>query len=372
VAMNMSPWRCDARAVLDVPQVTTLKRLVSPTMDASAAQPLTLSAGRQSWPLSLAPYEIRAVRTSSPGVKVVEVQADVDGAANAELSAELSDLTNRDLTAPRAYDALPDSSFENSTHDGQLAAWHLTDNSGLASAEPDAVNPQDGKTSLHFRRDAPPLSAPGSIDTQDTQNGQPPPVVDSDPFPVPPTGQLAMTVFARGKNLGSTTELRLVFKSEVDGRPYRRAASVSATKLERDGQWGFFAIYVNDLPLDSNGKMRIAFELTGPGEVWLDNVKLYDLLFPLTFYGDAQAEILQLSKQIHAAKSAFDARQITDCLQILDGYWPRFILAYRPVVQPQVAIRPASPPASPSMSDERQESPPGIGDRLKRYVPIWR
>ncbi len=244
---------------------------------------------------------------------------------------------------------------------------------GTSSADLDTTKPQDGATSLHFRRDASPLSVLGTADGK--REGQPP-IVKSDAFPVPPTGQLAMTVFARGQNLSPTTELRLIFESDRDGQIYRRAAPVSATKLQlADGQWGFFAIYVNDLPLDSHGKMHIAFELTGPGEVWLDNVKLYDLLFPLSFYTDAQAEILQLSKQIHAAKSAFDARQITDCLQILDGYWPRFILAYRPPVQPQmVAAGVSTPPkaASPPQPDEREQPAPGISDRIKRLVPILR
>ena len=93
--------------------------------------------------------------------------------------------------------------------------------------------------------------------------------------------------------------------------------------------------------------MRIAFELTGPGEVWLDNAKLYDLLFPFNFYENAQAEILQLYKLIHAAKSAFDARQISDCERILDSYWPHFILTYCPPVQPTV-VDPGAAKAQPN------------------------
>jgi hypothetical protein len=69
--------------------------------------------------------------------------------------------------------------------------------------------------------------------------------------------------------------------------------------------------------------MRVAFELTGPGEIWLDNAKLYDLLFPLKFYGNAQQELLQLNKYIYAAKSAYDARQISDFARNFDSYWPR-------------------------------------------------
>jgi hypothetical protein len=118
--------------------------------------------------------------------------------------------------------------------------------------------------------------------------------------------------------------------------------------------------------------MRIAFELTGPGEVWLDNVKLYDQFFSLKFYGNAQAEILQLNKQVYAAKSALEARQVTDCMRILDGYWPRFILAYRPPVQPKIAAGQAAQPALPPQPNKGQQPAPGIGDRFKGLVPIFR
>ena len=51
---------------------------------------------------------------------------------------------------------------------------------------PDATGPQEGKACLYFRN-AGQFAA-----------------VESDPFPTPATGQLAMTVFARGENLRRT------------------------------------------------------------------------------------------------------------------------------------------------------------------------
>jgi len=83
--------------------------------------------------------------------------------------------------------------------------------------------------------------------------------------------------------------------------------------------------------------MRVAFELTGPGELWLDNVKLYDLLCPLKYYKDAQAEILQLLRRGHDAQGAYNAGQITDCIEQLDGYWPRFVKAYTPITAAKIA-----------------------------------
>jgi len=201
---------------------------------------------------------------------------------------------------------------------------------------------------------------------------------------------LAMTVYARGENLGPETEadptnpkvpkprmpLRVVFKGECDGKPYRSAAGVKVSEMQRPTkEWAEpFAMCVSDLPLQSRGQLQIRFELTGTGEVWIDNVKLESLLFPLKFYKKSNAECIDLSRQISAAKSAFNAGQISDCTRIIDGYWPRFILANRPAAPPKVAERvlPTTPPASPAEANEGQEPSPGFSDRLKRLWPIVR
>jgi hypothetical protein len=280
----------------------------------------------------------------------------VGKAANAELAAKLADLKNRNLNAKSDYRVLSNPSFEPLAGAGRIAGWHLTANSGTATVELDTKTPQEGKSCLHFGSDGQPAT------------------VESDTFPAPPTGQLAMTVYARGQNLAPGTELRLIVEGDCDGRPYRRAARVPANAMQRpNNEWGgSFAIFVRDLPLQSPGQMRIAFELTGAGEVWLDNVKLSSVLW--TFADDSKADCLQLSRMRYAANSALDAGQITDCSRIIDGYWPRFILEYRPPNVPLVAERvaPASPPASPPQADQGQEPSPGLGDRLKRFVPFAR
>jgi hypothetical protein len=135
---------------------------------------------------------------------------------------------------------------------------------------------------------------------------------------------------------------------------------------------------VSDLPLDSRAKMRVAFEITGQGEVWLDNVKLHDLLFPFKYYEHSQSELLQLFKFTHAAQTAQQRGQIHDCVQILDGYWMHFIDAYTQPVIPKIAA--ATTPvettqATPPDSSQLQptDSPAaGFSDRLKRMVPKLR
>jgi hypothetical protein len=290
------------------------------------------------------------------------VQVETNEAANTELSAILSDLSNRDLTAPRFYQALSNPSFEPLAGAGALSGWRLTGDAANAVAELDATGPQDGKTSLHVRNTGP-MAA-----------------VESDAFPTPATGQLAMTVYVRGRNLAPASEVHLIVESATPGLPYYSSAKVRTADIQRpDNGWGRpLAIFPPDVPQDLRSKLRIRFEVTGQGEVWLDNVKLYDLLFPLKFYPRSQAEISQLLILIHAAKKAQEEGRPSDCLRLLDGYWPRFVMAYTPPVEPVVAAQPAgraaNAPAKPLAppANENQEPAPGISDRLKRMMPSLR
>jgi hypothetical protein len=225
--------------------------------------------------------------------------------------------------------------------------------------ELDATNPQDGKACLYFRSNA----RTGTIASAD--------------FAVPATGQLAMTVYVRGQNIDPGTEFRLVLEVGEGERAYRRFATVKKAGIERaDNSWGGrpLAILVDDLPLDSRSRMRIKFELTGPGEVWLDNVKLHDLLFPLQWYANSQAEILQLIKLIDAGKKYLEDGRVTDAVRLIEGYWPRFLFAYTPHVALPVAVQtePKREAANSTQPDENQEPNPGISDRIKRFVPLLR
>ena len=176
-----------------------------------------------------------------------------------------------------------------------------------------------------------------------------------------------MTIYARAQNLGPNTNLQIAFETEHGGQPYLQFA-----RVRPNTDWGApFVVLLDNLPLESRGQMRVTFELNGPGEVWLDNAKLDALLFPLKCYGNGQKELMQLSQRIYAAESAFKAGQTSDCVRMFDGYWPRFVLAYRPPVQPKIAA--ATPPAQqqalPTQPNQGQQPAPGIGDGIKRFVP---
>jgi len=364
VAMNLSPWKADAQVTLDVRQAPMLGPIATPGNGTgeSPIKPLLLPTGQQTWKVALAPYDVQAVRIASPGTRPLAVDVNLSSAAQTELMAQVTDLSNRDLSAPRSYQSLANPSFEQLDATGQPLGWRVSAGNANATAVLDASGPQDGKSCLYFRN-----------------TGQAAARVESAPFRAPATGQLAMTVYARGENLMPGTELRLIFEAERDGLPYR-----CGTQAQPRSEWARPKLmWVSDLPLQSNGQMKIIFELTGPGEVWIDNVKLSDLLFSLSYYPNSQLEILQLVQQTHKLQGSLDEGQLSDCLTLMDGYWPRFIRAYTPPIPAKVALGPAAKPAaeppngapqnpSPAPTNGTEQPAPGVGDRLKRMVPIFR
>ncbi|MCI0333223.1 MAG: hypothetical protein L0228_08380 [Planctomycetes bacterium] len=357
LVVNASPWPANADVTLQSPQAATMTPLVDHS-DARAASPTlrSLAAGQQPWPLALEPYAIQAVQIDAPGVQVIDVKAESDEAAKAELKARLTDLENRDPTAPRSYSALRNPSFEPLGGAGPPSGWRITTKS--AAVELDATNPQDGTTCVYFRNDGQ-LAA-----------------LESEPFPIPPTGQLAMTVYVRDQKIASG-ELRMVIEAIHEGHVYRRSAIVAPPApgpASASSPWQYKAILVNDLPLELRGEMRVRFELTGPGEVWLDGVQLYDLLFPLKFYKYDEAEILQFVQLTHAAKNAYEEGRVVDCARLLDRYWPRFLTEYTPLIRPVNIVQPAANEQQPlpAQANQNQEPAPGIGERIKSIFPFVR
>jgi hypothetical protein len=114
--------------------------------------------------------------------------------------------------------------------------------------------------------------------------------------------------------------------------------------------------------------MRIKFELVGPGEVWIDDVQLYDLLFPLWFYERSEPEKLEFVKLISAVDSALQNGRLSECVSLLEGYWPRFLNAYTPAA---ASIAQPTPPAGavPDVSADKVDETPAVSERW--WVPSF-
>ena len=119
----------------------------------------------------------------------------------------------------------------------------------------------------------------------------------------------------------------------------------------------------DDLPLDGLSQMRVRLDLMGAGEVWVDDVQLFDLAFN-------ESELRALYKLLTLADLNLQNGQVGDCMKLLNGYWPRFPHAERaaPAGRARAGLeagrraifrRKARPP----------RNPPSWTDRVKDLLP---
>jgi hypothetical protein len=141
---------------------------------------------------------------------------------------------------------------------------------------------------------------------------------------------------------------------------------------------------VTNLPLEGLTELSVGFDLMGEGEVWIDDVQLYDLWFE-------DAEQQELLKAVANADFQLTAGQIGDCHRFVDGYWPRFLQDHVPLPRPQPAAEDGelfTPPMAdsprnaeaPSRRERRKEKDaqpaekPGMMERMRQWwsKPLFR
>jgi hypothetical protein len=113
--------------------------------------------------------------------------------------------------------------------------------------------------------------------------------------------------------------------------------------------------------------LRIRLDLMGQGEVWVDDVELYDLVFN-------EAELRALCKLITLANAELQNGQVGDCMKLLEGYWPRFLTQHVPLDptgSPPGSL--AKRPNDAGAPSDQQPSPAaphtGLMDRMKNMLP---
>jgi hypothetical protein len=224
-----------------------------------------------------------------------------------------------------------------------VPGWTLLPATENVSIELDASQPMSGKSCVYLD------GRQGAVRLQSAD------------FITPPTGQLVLSVYARGAHMQQNSQLR-IFLETTGESPYRTHTVVN----QAPEKWKNFTFPVYDLPLDSRAKMHIRFELHGGGEIWLDNVKLHDLAFNAN--PQETGQLYELVKTREAARIALDDGKFVDCLSLLDGYWPRFLEAYTPSLAPIEHAPPhADQLATPPPDAEKTPRNASFSERLKGF-----
>ncbi len=356
--INQSRWPVATLVTVNAPKQTAIT--FPHRAGQTSGNDRLLNKGNHALRFELAPYAMQAVRFSNAHIELTDIQVEISPDAKEQLSARIEDLTRRELTNEEngQYRVLTNPGIEAFGEDPStepISGWWTLNPLGTAEIAYSELSPFKGRTCLLLKSTG---NAAG---------------VQSHDFAIPATGQLALTAHFCGRNIDPKTELRIVFESL--GKPHYRQLTVlggsNPPALPINEEWTAYAFSVEDLPLNSNAKMYIRFELLGAGEVSIDNVSLQHLLFPLDYYPASEYQRYELLKKIRAAESALRQGHLTNCEHLLDGYWPRFIEEYLPAPEssgdgttPQIADQ-NSKPTTPI---EDPNPPPSLSERLRELL----
>ena len=259
-----------------------------------------------------------------------------------ELAAEIGELHNRRsrLEFPPPLDVVNNSSFELPLRRGLIPGWSVTAAAG-DQATLDATDSHAGRQSLHLQ------SRGGDM------------ALRSDPFATPHTGRLAVSVWLKIPPGASQPRLRLVLEGAAADSAFYRTAPLGEGPgvVPIPDQWKQIIFAIDDLPTDAPRRLRFRVDLLGAGDVWLDDVQSFDLVF-------TDAEKIQLSKIIALAEFQLESGRLGDCLYELEGYWPRLLDSQVPLSPEPLVAAPANAP-SPKSPSEKSAARPGMLDRLK-------
>lgn len=202
--------------------------------------------------------------------------------------------------------------------------------------------------------------------------------VVSVPFNSPTTGRLCVQIsFGVPKGI-QTLPLTVCLAGKLNGFVFSRRIPIDPavlTKASEQGQsealrtaenvvWYNDVMLFDKLPLDGLEDLSLRFELGGPGEVWLDQIRLFSLAF-------ANAEQAELMKLINTAEFRASQERVTDVMFMLDGYWARLLEEQIPDDSPLMASRPirkatvATRPPEKTGATETDENP--SSDNAKKF-----
>jgi hypothetical protein len=336
--VNDSPWKARATIELQVPAKCRLD-LLGKVRKLPKIQP---TDAPQSWVVELEPYELLAGRFSAATVQLSNVRVTLPAEIENDLYVRIRDLGER-VAALGQPPAVENAGFDAPPSQGApMAGWELRDPRG-ATAVLDSQQKFAGAASLRL---------------SSTQAAS----LASAPITTLHSGRLSVFVHLRVADPARQPPLRLAISGRWKGQDYYRFAPVGADTAAKpiNTEWTQYLFQVRDLPAEDLTDLRVRFDLMGPGEVWIDNVELREF---------SDDDLRELKKMITVAGYTLESRQFGDCQQLLDGYWPRFLLANVPLTQGPVTPPSAGPKPTDTVPPVEVETKPGIFDRVRRSLP---
>lgn len=344
--VNDSPWNCQATVNVKLPAGGRMEKLG----ESAGLEPLAHSADGAILTANLKAYELCAARFTGSGVRLSAARVRLPDDTEAALRRRLQDLGARAAAlgrrAPLALLANP--GMERSAGADEVPGWEAAVPPGCQVLV-DRTHKRSGEQSLKLASNAARVA------------------IRSNPFPPPQTGRLTVELWLRCDDAARQPALRMAVEGVREEGPYYRYATVGGSgrgAVPLEEVWRPYVFQIDDVPVEKAHNLRVSFELLGPGQVWIDDVQLFDLAF-------SDGERVELAKIINLATFKLQSGKVSDCARLLEGYWPQFLLANVPLgvaqnPQPKARVEPAEEPPREPAAPPRS---PGVLEQMKNLTP---
>lgn len=348
--LNEASWPVTATLELSVGDRCPLQ-----TLGDRALPGLVTENGKTIWRVDLEPFELAAAVLGDGDARALSWATSFSASVIETLRGRIKEVNARaSLTRDlHPLDAPTNPDFEPAGGNQSLHGW--TYRSPTRSREPYSVEVD------------PTIGYDSPMSLKITSRG-PQVQVRSEPFALPKTGRLTLNLWIRIADPNQQPLLRVGVEGlrhgELDGR-LSKIGAVDNPKARLDSDWKEYRIRLDRLPPDGMTEVRVALDLLGPGEVWIDQVRVHELWF-------SDAERNALLKETGLASIALEDGRIADCQRFLDGYWPAYLREHVALPSPQLVDRDhaaSRATAAPSEADARPAEKNRRTSALQKWLP---
>jgi hypothetical protein len=372
--VNPSPWPLRAQVQFTGPQ--PLRIMAYSDERPASVQP---TAGGATWTVDLEPFDLVGGEVAGGQAKITHSTTVPPPDAVQMLSEQLSDIKRRayDLRMHPRPMTLANPSFEAPPGDGTIPGWVHARGEGM-TIEVDRTGGSASPSALHLVN----RGAGSAV------------WVRSDVLPTPATGRLEMSVRLRIADAQQQPQFRMAIEGKLDGQIYYRRLNVGEREREGDPppqplstDWKTYEMALPNLPLAGLIELRVGFDLMSEGEVWIDDVQVFDLWLENGEYDEL------LKGSVTARLQVRDGR-LNECRLFTEDYWPSFLRRHVQTSEPrqiassasqatpaaaattQTTVTPAETPASsPDAGNappaNASSTPPRSSEKRRGWWPTW-
>ena len=348
-AVNDAPFAVTAAVALEAAPGCRLEALADPRHAGTLGQ----EADGLRWSVELGPYDLAAAVLSQPAVKLSHPQVSIPPAVGAALAAHIQQLGRRAAAAAhplaRAGVGQPQLPAAGHRRRSRPRLGRLPPPRRHRAARQDATT-RRRPIGPHLQRrprrlpGEPPLRSAGHgppLDVGLAPRGRRPPPTAPPPGPARATRRTRLLPLRR-------------HRPTADPRPPRHPHRPRLAPLHLPGR---------QPPPGRTLPLARPLRSHGAGRSLVDNVQLFDLAFN-------EPELRALYKLVTLADVNLQNGQIGDCMKLLDGYWPRFLVEHVPLaVEPPAGTIAAKPDEPPAVDNSADAPHTGLMDRMKNMLP---